>query len=255
MLPLDQLAAIADREPDDNMRAVLTGLQVRGAAAGLARWHRLAHYVAQIAHESGRFRYDKEIWGPTEAQRRYDGRTDLGNTAAMDGDGYLYRGRGPIQITGRSNYRQFRDWARAWDPMAPDFEAAPDAVLTAPWEGLAPIWYWETRGLGAYADRNDIEMITRRINGGTNGFDDRIDLYTRSALVFLGYGPEDVRRFQGDAGLKADGIAGPRTRGALHGELTGLAFAPVEPPPVLVAAGPSAAEAKYARIAAIVAEP
>lgn len=254
MLTLAQLAAIAAREPNDNMRAVLAGLEVRGAAAGLSRWHRLAHYVAQIAHESGRFRYDREVWGPTAAQRRYDTRTDLGNTPERDGDGYLFRGRGPIQITGRSNYRQFREWARAFEPGAPDFEALPDAVVESPWEGLAPIWYWETRGLNAYADRNHIETITKRINGGLNGFEDRIDLYSRSALVFLGYGPEDVRRFQGDAGLKADGDAGPLTRAALHRELTGLAFAPADLPPVPV---PSVhpAEAKLARIAAILAEP
>lgn len=255
MLTLTQLGAIAAREPDDNMRAVLTGLQVRGQAAGLDAWHRLAHYVAQIAHESGRFKYDRELWGPTEAQRRYDTRTDLGNTAAADGDGFLFRGRGPIQITGRSNYRQFRDWARRFDSGAPDFEASPDAVLTSPWEGLAPIWYWETRRLNTYADRGDIEMVTRTINGGLNGLSDRIDLYTRAGLVFLGYGPEEVRRYQDDAGLTVDGIAGPRTRAALHRDLTGLAFAPADPPPPVVTPDPpSPAEAKLARIAAIIRE-
>lgn len=250
MLTLAQLGAIAAREPNDNMRAVLTGLAVRGSAAGLDRWHRLAHYVAQLAHESGRFRYDREVWGPgggTAAQKRYDTRTDLGNTPERDGDGYLFRGRGPIQITGRSNYRQFREWARAFEPGAPDFEASPDAVLQSPWEGLAPIWYWETRGLNAYADRNHIETITKRINGGLNGYSDRLDLYTRAALVFLGYAPDDVGRFQNDAGLKVDGDAGPLTRAAMHRELTGLAFAAAEPPPVPVIPGPTPAEAKLAQ--------
>jgi putative chitinase len=230
MLTLAQLSVLAGREPDDNMRSVLAGLDRRGASAGLIRPHRLAHYLAQLAHESGRFRFDREVWGPTSAQARYDTRTDLGNTAARDGDGYRFRGRGPIQVTGAANYRDLTAWAQKADPSAPDFAADPDALLTDPWEGLAPIWFWETRGLNTYADRNDAEMLCRRINGGLNGYSDRLDLYTRSALVLLAYGPDDVRRFQADAGLTVDGVAGPRTRAALHTRLTNAAFAPVEPP-------------------------
>ena len=63
---------------------------------------RLAAFIAQIAHESGDFKYTREIWGPTKAQIGYEGRLDLGNT--VPGDGKRYRGRGLIQITGRSNY-------------------------------------------------------------------------------------------------------------------------------------------------------
>jgi len=64
---------------------------------------RVAEFLAQIAHESGGFRYTREIWGPTPAQARYEGRADLGNTEK--GDGSRYRGRGLIQVTGRANYR------------------------------------------------------------------------------------------------------------------------------------------------------
>jgi Predicted chitinase len=62
---------------------------------------RVAAFIAQIGHESGQLRYVREIWGPTPAQIRYEGRTDLGNT--LTGDGFKYRGRGLIQITGRTN--------------------------------------------------------------------------------------------------------------------------------------------------------
>ena len=63
---------------------------------------RVAAFIAQIGHESGQLRYVKEVWGPTVAQARYEGRADLGNTTP--GDGFRFRGRGLIQITGRANY-------------------------------------------------------------------------------------------------------------------------------------------------------
>lgn len=73
-----------------NANSVLSGLAKHGATFGLDQPHRLAQFIAQIMHESGAFRYDREVWGPTEAQKRYDTRTDLGNTAALDGDDELY---------------------------------------------------------------------------------------------------------------------------------------------------------------------
>lgn len=218
-LTTDHLASIAGKTANSNMRSTLLGLQKAGVGTGLNRPHRLAHYLGQLAHESGGWRYDREIWGPTAAQKRYEGRVSLGNTEP--GDGSLFRGRGPIQITGRANYRSYAAWARRLDPNAPDFEADPDAVNTDPWEGLGPIWYWAegnpTReSLNALADVNDIETLTRRINGGVNGLADRKAKYLRAALVLAGFGPTDVRRFQSAAGLVADGIAGPKTKAALH---------------------------------------
>lgn len=212
------LAAIAGASANGNMRSVIAGLAA--LPLGLDRPHRLAHYLGQLAHESGAWRYDREIWGPTAAQKRYDSRTDLGNTAALDGDGYRYRGRGAIQITGKANYRQYRDWCRGRGLAAPDFVAAPDLVLRDPWEGLGPVWYWSTRDLNALADRNDLDAITRRINGGSNGLADRRVRYTRAALVLLGYGPTQVREFQRAEHITADGIAGPTTRATLHAALT-----------------------------------
>lgn len=229
---IDLLAAVSDRAPNDNMRSVVAGLETRGEGAGLDRPHRLAQYVPQITHESGRFRYDREVWGPTPAQKRYDTRTDLGNTAARDGDGFKFRGRTAMQITGGHNTREFRDWCReVVDPHAPDFVANPDLMNTDPWEGLGPIWYWETRSLNRYADEGDAEMVTRRINGGLNGFEDRLQLLDRTSLILLGYRPIDVRVFQDHAGLKVDGISGPRTRAAFHAALLEVGATDSEPAP------------------------
>lgn len=202
-----------------NLQSVVLGLRDFGEKVFLDQPHRFAQYVAQIAHESGEFRYDREIWDGKGAQARYDSRTDLGNTAAIDGDGFKYRGRTGIQVTGKRNYALLTSWVRAINPAAPDFVSDPDLLNTDPWEGMAPIWFWTTNKLNKYADQGNVEMVTRTINGGLNGFDDRLDLLVRVSLILLGYAPAEVRRFQVITGLAADGIAGPATRAKLHEQL------------------------------------
>jgi predicted chitinase len=140
---------------------------------------RTAAFIAQLAHESGEFRFMEEIWGPTAAQRRYEppsalaGR--LGNTET--GDGRRFKGRGPIQITGRFNYRKYGDLLGVDLVAQPELAAQPEvAFCTA---GL----YWKTNGLNELADREDFVRITRRINGGTNGLADRQKYYERAKQV------------------------------------------------------------------------
>lgn len=202
-----------------NIDAILLGLDAYGEQVGLNTYARLAQYAAQLAHESGRFKYDREIWGPTAAQKRYEGRADLGNT--QTGDGSKFRGYTPIQITGRANATAFRDWCRAQGLNPPDFAQFPELMNTDPWEGLGPIWYWTTRNLNRYADEGNTEMISRKINGGTNGLADRLELFVRSGLVLLDYKLEAgvVKRFQAEHGLATDDVAGPATRMAIHNVL------------------------------------
>lgn len=122
---------------------------------------RLAHFMAQLCHESGSFRYMEEI----ASGAAYEGRADLGNT--QTGDGRRYKGRGPIQITGRANYRRFGRL------IGIDIESAPE-IAANPSIGLhLALEYWRDRKLNDLADRDDVEAITRRINGGTNGMADR----------------------------------------------------------------------------------
>lgn len=136
---------------------------------------RLAAFLAQIGHESGRLRYTREIWGQTPAQARYEGRADLGNR--MAGDGRRFLGRGLIQITGRFNYRAVTTgiWLVRHD--APDFERNPEQLEQPEWAALSAAWYWHSRNLSRLADAGQFETITRRINGGLNGQDERFALY------------------------------------------------------------------------------
>lgn len=225
---LEIIARAAKRAPNPaNARSVVVALDRHGRQFGLDQPHRLAQYLAQLMHESAEFRYDREIWGPTPAQKRYDTRADLGNTPERDGDGELYKGRAGIQITGRANYRAFTDWCRRRKLNPPDFVADPDKVNTDPWEGLAPLWYWDSgnptgKSLNRYADQGDVENITLKINGGRNGLSDRLDYVTRVSLVMLGHGPKDIGAFQAKAGLVVDGADGPKTRAALHQALVAL---------------------------------
>jgi len=122
---------------------------------------RLAHFMGQCAHESGGFIYMEEI----ASGAAYEGRADLGNT--QPGDGKRYKGRGPIQLTGRANYRKFGR------RIGIDLEQHP-TIASYPSVGLLlGCAYWDDKGLNALADADDLLTITKRINGGTNGLDDR----------------------------------------------------------------------------------
>jgi len=122
---------------------------------------RFCHFFAQLAHESGNFRYMEEI----ASGAAYEGRKDLGNV--NKGDGVRYKGRGPIQLTGRANYRKYGQ------QLGIDFENNPDIVAIPSVGLMVACKFWSDNGLNALADQDDLRAITRRINGGYNGFEDR----------------------------------------------------------------------------------
>lgn len=152
--------------------------------AGLTTNLRLAHFFAQISHESDGFKTTREYWGPTPAQIRYEGRRDLGNT--KPGDGKRFMGRGLIQLTGRGNY------ARFGKALGVDLEADPDIAARFPVAALTAAEYWRARKINAAADADDVRKVTRIINGGQNGLADRAVRLARAKHALSGLPPSTV---------------------------------------------------------------
>ena len=152
---------------------------------------RTAAFIAQLAHESGEFRWMEEIWGPTDAQRRYEPpnalAAKLGNTEA--GDGKRFKERGPIQITGRFNYAKYGGLLGIDLVADPALAATPEVAFAT--AGL----YWKTNGLHELADAEQFGAITRCLNGGTNGLPNRQKYYaTAKAVLALGFNAGAVTR-------------------------------------------------------------
>ena len=123
---------------------------------------RETHFLAQVAHESGGFNYVREI----ASGAAYEGRTDLGNV--IEGDGERFRGRGLIQITGRANY------ASCGTALGLDLLGSPELLELPQNAARSAGWFWESHGCNALADNGDARAITKRINGGVNGLQDRL---------------------------------------------------------------------------------
>src|SRR5687767_12580681 len=208
MLTPEQLLSIMPGITVARRDAVLPFLQAAMTEFAIDTPARAAAFLAQLAHESGQFRFMEEIWGPTPAQRRYEPvstlAANLGNTEP--GDGKRFKGRGPIQITGRANYRRFGDLLGTDLVADPARAALPELAFR-----IAGLFWWK-KGLNELADRATHEAfreITRRINGGFNGLEDRQKFYTAACAVLdvpLGAGtrgvdrplplPEDEPRFE-----------------------------------------------------------
>ncbi|WP_432755751.1 glycoside hydrolase family 19 protein [Pseudomonas sp. WMBT8] len=142
---------------------------------GIVTIARIVAFIAQVGHESGQLRYVREIWGPTAQQVRYEGRADLGNT--VKGDGSKYRGRGLIQITGRANY------AACGEALGLDLINQPELLEQPQHAAMSAAWFWSTKGLNTLADKGEFVKITRRVNGGVNGLEDRQRLYAQAQKV------------------------------------------------------------------------
>ncbi|CAB3746297.1 chitinase [Burkholderia puraquae] len=140
------------------------------AEFGISTPARMAAFVAQTGHETLGFTLTRELWGPTAAQRAYEPPSRkaamLGNV--QPGDGRRFLGRGLIQITGRANYRE------CGNALGADLEREPERLEHEPLAARSAAWWWARHGCNAIADSGDFALLTRRINGGVNGLEDRM---------------------------------------------------------------------------------
>lgn len=198
-ITLEDLQAIAPKTNRVRLDLFLESLNAAFTEFAIDTPVRQAAFLAQVAHESNGFLWMREIWGPTPAQKAYEPPSrkalDLGNS--REGDGFLYRGRGLIQITGRANY------ATCGEALNLPLEAQPELLEQPGHATRSACWFW-TYGAGQrlsvaakqhgvpvgvnlndLADRGDFKGITLAINGGLNGEEQRLALWqaAQEALV------------------------------------------------------------------------
>jgi len=134
---------------------------------------RIAAFLGQLAQESGELRYVCEI----ASGEAYECRADLGN--CKPGDGERFKGRGLMQITGRTNYLNCSLALFGDDRLLREPDLLEQPIAAADSAG----WFWETNGLNELADNGDFEAITRRINGGLTGYGQRVIYWRRAQKV------------------------------------------------------------------------
>ena len=217
---------------------------------GIQSKERIAMFIAQCGHESGDFRIMEEnlnysanalasLWkkyfneetglDPQDYHRQpekianviYANRMDNGNIDS--GDGWKFRGKGAIQVTGRYNTTRFANYVKR------EVDAANDYLLTTRGALEGALWYWEACNLNDHSDDQDIRKVTKLINGGYHGLDDRKQRYITAYAVLEGnYEPEplpillrvgsqgeEVKKVQEALNLDADGWYGQMTRTAV----------------------------------------
>ncbi|NUQ73207.1 MAG: peptidoglycan-binding protein [Polyangiaceae bacterium] len=181
-ITLNQLRAIYTNAPVKKLKSYLPHLNSAMTEAKINTKLRKAAFLAQVAHESAEFVYMKELGGYSYFMKMYDitgSRPDvaraLGNT--KKGDGARYPGRGPIQVTGKYNYRA------CGKALGLDLVRHPQLVEKPSVAFRASAWYWRSRGINKAADKGDFQQVTRLINGGLNGYADRVKYYNRARNV------------------------------------------------------------------------
>ncbi len=199
-LTADELHLIMPKASPSNIAKYLHPLNNMMPKFGIDTPLRTAHFIAQIAHESGSFHHNREnlnysakalrlVFGkyfPSDdlaeayarqpekiANRVYANR--MGNGPEESGDGWKYRGRGLIQLTGYDNY------SRCGKAVGLDLAGAPDQVSDDPEVSAMVVgWFWKTNNLNQPADADDVKAVTKRINGGYHGLEDRMAYLERA---------------------------------------------------------------------------
>ena len=161
---------------------------------GINTFERLSMFFAQILEETNGFDTLREYGTVSYFTRLYEHRMDIGNT--QDGDGALFCGRAVIMVTGRKNYKLFRDWTvtSGYNPKRLDFEKNPELLEQPQWGVLAGCWFWQSRKLNEIADRTigedatkeveDFLRITKTVNGGYMGLSARLKFLKKMFVMF-----------------------------------------------------------------------
>lgn len=168
---LATIVAVMPRLTAPEVEAFIVPLEAAMVEAEINTPARKAAFLAQLAHESGELRYFEEL----ASGAAYEGRKDLGNVHPHDG--VRYKGRGPIQLTGRDNYRA------AGKALGLDLENHPELVATAAVGFRVAGWFWKSHGLNELADAGRFKAITKIINGGLNGEVERERYYARAIIA------------------------------------------------------------------------
>lgn len=161
MITKQQVKQIVPNSKDEIIDPLVIYLNKHMPRYEVNTYLRVCHFLAQAAHEAASFRTLEEY----ASGAAYEGRKDLGNV--VKGDGVRYKGRGIFQLTGRANYRSIGA------KIGMDLENNPQLAESPEVSVLTALEYWKSRNLNSLADADNIEAITRKINGGLNGFDDR----------------------------------------------------------------------------------
>jgi putative chitinase len=176
MITKQMIKAIAPNSKDEIVDPLVKFLNIHMPKYEVNTYLRVTHFLAQAAHEAASFRTLEEY----ASGAAYEGRKDLGNV--VRGDGVRYKGRGIFQLTGRANYTQCSRDLFGDDTLAND----PDLVRTPEYAIITACWFWYKNKLNEICDRGDIVLLSKRINGGTIGLEDRIKHWNDALDVFEG---------------------------------------------------------------------
>lgn len=178
-LRLTTLMLCLPRLPIGRAQECLPHLVVTQAEFDICTPVRLAAFLAQTGWESAQFRHFAEVWGPTEQQQKYEppGHLAIRLGNHQKGDGYKFRGRSPLMLTGRDNYR------RCGAELELDLESKPELLELPQYGFRAAGWFWRRSGLNAYADTGRFLLLTRRVNGGLTHLQQRMAMYERCLRI------------------------------------------------------------------------
>lgn len=175
-----QIRRIMPKAMDERVKDFVKSFNDYAEQFGIDTPLRLSHYIAQVAHETGELKWLEEIASGAAYDTGAKAKA-LGNTPEKDGDGQKYKGRGYLQTTGRANYQAYQDSGYC----VGDLMSHPEWLAKQPGCQKASMFFWKKNGLNKYADADDCRGVTKKINGGYNGYSQRA-YYTRVAKKVFG---------------------------------------------------------------------